>query len=298
MQILVILNFIFYLADIQTVKDTLGIIFILAMFAVFMYFKISEDLKQAEEESKREEERRRFFKNNKQIAYDLFNQNNYFKQMPDKLKWQFVLRIMLFIESKEFVVKKMDPITFEQKAKIAFPAIQLTLGLENFTFDHFKKIILYPTKYRSINQNVYYEGEVNTKGAIVLSLENFEKGYNDYHDGINLGLHEMAHALRFNSFFRKYDNSKLNEQFVKFRLETNDEYIGLKTKISSIFRTYAQSNYEEFFAVCIENFFERPLELKAEFPQLFDEIKELLNQDTTKSNPLEQSRHVNLILKY
>ncbi len=74
--------------------------------------------------------------------------------------------------------------------------------------------------------------------------------------------------------------------------------MNLESEENSIIREYASLNFEEFFAVCVENFFERPFELKAEFPQLFDDLKELLNQDTTKLNLLEQSKHVNLILKY
>jgi len=90
----------------------------------------------------------------------------------------------------------------------------------------------------------------------------------------------------------------LAEIYLQFRADTTLVFMNLESEENSIIREYASLNFEEFFAVCIENFFERPLEFKAEFPQLFDEIKELLNQDTTKSNPLEQSRHVNLILKY
>jgi Mlc titration factor MtfA (ptsG expression regulator) len=47
-------------------------------------------------------------------------------------------------------------------------------------------------------------------------------------------------------------------------------------------RKYAASNHEEFFAVSIEYFFERPTDLKKTIPTLYDILHKLLRQDPAK----------------
>ena len=47
--------------------------------------------------------------------------------------------------------------------------------------------------------------------------------------------------------------------------------------------SYAATNYQEFWAVCVENFFERPSSFKIQLPELYDAICKLLNQDMLKS---------------
>ncbi len=249
-------------------------------------------------ERKSVRERRRFYNENKDAVFSILSRFQYFENMPTALQIQFVKRLLLFLDNKNFFSRKMESLSFEQKVKISFPAIQITFGFNNFNLEYFKQIFIYPTQYLSANQKDYHQGEVNAKGAIVFSLDNFEKGYDTYHDGINLGLHEMAHALRVNSMKRRKDNILLNEKFKKFRADTTLVFMNLENEENSIIREYASLNFEEFFAVCVENFFERPRALKRVFPDLFDDLKELLNQDTTQTNPWANSRKVRQILLY
>jgi Mlc titration factor MtfA (ptsG expression regulator) len=43
--------------------------------------------------------------------------------------------------------------------------------------------------------------------------------------------------------------------------------------------SYAASRYEEFWAVCVEHFFERPTAFKIHLPDLYTAMCVLLNQD-------------------
>ena len=45
------------------------------------------------------------------------------------------------------------------------------------------------------------------------------------------------------------------------------------------FRRYALTNKEEFFAVAVENFFERPLKFNAALPELYSILVKLMKQD-------------------
>jgi Mlc titration factor MtfA (ptsG expression regulator) len=46
---------------------------------------------------------------------------------------------------------------------------------------------------------------------------------------------------------------------------------------SNYFRIYAYTNEFEFIAVILEHFFETPKEFKAEFPELYEKVKVMIN---------------------
>ena len=48
---------------------------------------------------------------------------------------------------------------------------------------------------------------------------------------------------------------------------------------SNLLNNYAATNYNEFWAVAVETFFEKSLQLKIEMPHLYTALCSLLNQD-------------------
>jgi len=54
------------------------------------------------------------------------------------------------------------------------------------------------------------------------------------------------------------------------------------------FRAYASTNEQEFFAVAVENFFERPQDFQQEFPKLYSILVLLLKQNPLKKNNLSR----------
>jgi Mlc titration factor MtfA (ptsG expression regulator) len=58
-----------------------------------------------------------------------------------------------------------------------------------------------------------------------------------------------------------------------------DYCAGTITRGQDFFREYACTNTHEFFAVAVEIFFERPEGFKNEFPDLYNVLVRLLNQD-------------------
>ena len=62
---------------------------------------------------------------------------------------------------------------------------------------------------------------------------------------------------------------------------TGVEYYNVLKSVNAL-RDYAFTNAYEFFAVTCEYFFERPVELKANAPRLYNIIRKMLNQDTAK----------------
>ncbi len=201
--------------------------------------------------------------------------------LPDKVI--FEKRVQKFINQKQFIPRGMDRVTDEMKALIAGVAIQLTFGHPSIYFAHFKKILVYPDNYYSEISKRYHKGEVNVGGLIVLSWKNFVEGFIHDNDGRNLGLHEMAHALRLENAVTNEEFSFLDDDLLKTWTDLcYQEIEKINNGESAFFRAYAATNSQEFFAVAVENFFERPKEFSAERPKLYDTLAKMLNQDPLK----------------
>jgi Mlc titration factor MtfA (ptsG expression regulator) len=181
--------------------------------------------------------------------------------------------------SKKFKPNQIPEVTQEMKICISASAIQLTFGLEKFIFHHFKTIMVYPKAFLSVYGNNYHKGDVNVQGAISLSYEDFLDGYRDPSDAYNLGLHEMAHALElelnlkdeYDTFFAAY-----YERWIK---SAATELVRMNYGQSEFLRKYASRNVKEFFSVCVENFFERPVNMKERLPEIYKHLCLMLNQD-------------------
>jgi Mlc titration factor MtfA (ptsG expression regulator) len=205
----------------------------------------------------------------------------YYNQLSGENKRKFEQKLCHFIYSKRFIPRNTTEVTLEAKVLISACAVQLTFGLPNIYLTHFSKILVYPDEYYSSITKRFHKGEVNPAfGAIVLSWKSFVDGYIYPTDSINLGLHEMAHALRleniiYNEEYHFFDEA-LIEQLDDFarRICTSEEFTG-----EYFLREYACTNVHEFFAVSVENFFERPVKFKHALPELYSILAKLLNQD-------------------
>jgi Mlc titration factor MtfA (ptsG expression regulator) len=192
---------------------------------------------------------------------------------------KFIERVNGFLENKRFLSRAGLEVTDEMKAMVAGAAIQLTFGLENFTFDYFNTIILFPHSYYSRITGKTHMGEANPIGAIVVSWQDFQEGYDIPDDTYNVGLHEMAHALQLGNRLGDDVEPQFDSHYNAFLKISSDEFHRLQDDQDSFLRSYAGTNREEFFAVCVEHFFERSEEFHKELPEIYDSLKALLNQD-------------------
>lgn len=121
------------------------------------------------------------------------------------------------------------------------------------------------------------------RGAIVLSWKDFLEGYRVGDDGVNLGLHEMAHALKVEDMISNSEYDFLDGHTLRrFIGYTRKESAKILSGEPSFFRSYAATNDHEFFAVVMENFFERPKLFKELHRELYYLTSRLLNQDVLR----------------
>ncbi|MBI9061686.1 MAG: zinc-dependent peptidase [Marinilabiliaceae bacterium] len=215
----------------------------------------------------------------KMAAQLLGEEFHYFQQLPASLKNDFILRTLQFMRQIKWISPENKTIDKRKKILISASAVQLTFGLPRVHFGFFKKIIVFDDIYYNKLTKHYHKGEVNQHGSILLSWKYFELGYANPTDRINLGLHEMAHALDLAIFLsqgRKYYLRRLMEHFQKTAFS---EFLKLKNAQSDAFRAYGGTNIREFFSVAVEHFFEDPQHFSQTLPELYLEMCRLLNQD-------------------
>lgn len=217
------------------------------------------------------------------LSHQLKPINVYYKKLTPEERKRFEWRVFYFIESTDIEFRHFGATQLinynAARYLIASIATQMSLFLTEDCYDAFHKIIIYPDNYYSRITRQYHKGETNpAAGYIVLSWSNLQTGFADKSDGINLLMHELAHALWLENELFDYEI---------FDAETLEEYKAIAYKVmlemteneQHFLREYALTNKEEFFAVAIENFFERPLRFKAALPELYSILAKLMKQD-------------------
>ncbi len=206
----------------------------------------------------------------------------FYTSLPWPLKLKFLRLARDQYEYFDFVSRDKIRLTRAMKAIISCAAAQLILFLPKKSLSYFKRIIVYPDYYNSLITNRRHKGEVNPGlRVIVFSWRGIAEGLHYQNDGINLLLHEFAHALWLEHKLTDYItlDEQLAEQVEKY---AEKEMAKLAENEDHFFRKYAFNNMEEFFAVAVENFFERPGLFQQVQPELYLILAKLFKQDPIK----------------
>jgi Mlc titration factor MtfA (ptsG expression regulator) len=227
----------------------------------------------------RKQDQRRLFAS-RSGDYDtlLSSRNPYYASLNKAGKVRFLTRVQHFIEVKKFSYIDIEP-NENIPLLVAAAAIQLTYGLEHYLLDHFGTIYILKDKYRYGLYETPFEGHVSEDG-IYLSWAHFLKEFTNYSDGQNVGLHEMAHALTYVNFtVREGRDKTFHDHFTEFSAVGRPIFERMQAGETNLLNAYAATNYQEFWAVCIETFFERSNAFRRQLPELYNSLCTLLNQD-------------------
>lgn len=203
----------------------------------------------------------------------------YYNDLSTAQQTRFIERLQNFIAAKIFKIH--DASCFkEMPVLISAAAIQLTFGLEKYLLPNFGFIHVYPQEFMRVQDSIcFLEGNVSGH-AVNLSWKHFLQGYADNADGQNVGLHELAHALYYQTFIvgENIDHT-FRDSFDHFNSYGNKVFEQELKPGNDLYSDYALKNFQEFWAESAEIFFEKPAAMKESYPQLYDTIKTLLNQD-------------------
>ncbi len=213
----------------------------------------------------------------KEILHKYFKFYNY---LPKRSKDIFEFRVAKFMSLRQFIPRQMQSVSEEMKVLISASAIMVTFGYPRVFLSYFKYIVVFPDQFFSGAGQRYHKGEVNPREkAVVLSWRHFVEGYASS-EGVNLGIHEMAHALQLENAITNHEFNFIDEEAADYWQRLTDlEIAKIRNGDISFFRAYAATDHSEFFAVCAENFFERPGAFAGYNYELYNCLKRIFRQD-------------------
>ncbi len=199
-----------------------------------------------------------------------------------------------FIREKQFEGAGGMAVTDEMKVVIAAQACIMALKLAGPLYHGVSAVIVYPGGFvprqtdmdRTMNfphHRVPLAGEA-MPGVVALDWGDVVRGAADPRDGHNVVFHEFAHQLDLEDGqaggVPVLPGGDAHERWGAIM---RDALAQLEQRVNageaSVLDPYGTTNRAEFFAVATEAFFERPQELRAEYPALFDALRGFYGQD-------------------
>lgn len=202
----------------------------------------------------------------------------YYKQLSPEGKKKFLHRTVNFIINKQFIGRQGIAVTDEMKVLISAAAVQLTFGLKKYVLPGLERILIYPDIFEYTPTRQRMKGGTSN-ASMMLSWKHFQEGFAIPDDRYNLGLHEMAHALKLHADSDLGIDDNVETFLAQWEREGSGEFLHLHNRETSILRKYGGTNVQEFFAVCTEHFFERPAEFKNKLPGLYLTLCRVYQQD-------------------
>jgi hypothetical protein len=167
----------------------------------------------------------------------------------------------------------------EMPILISAVAVQLTFGLDKFMLNYFNEIYVLKDDYHYGFYSRPFMGHVDQSG-IYLSWDNFIKGISGQTPYCNVGLHEMGHALAYVTFITETEEDKhFKKEFKNFSKVARPIFSDMQGGNRNLLGEYAAVNYHEFWAVSVETFFENPVCMRLDLPELYQAMIDLLRQD-------------------
>lgn len=215
------------------------------------------------------------------------------RSLPPDLRRRLEGRINLFLDQIKFVGCNGLDVTDEMRLSIAAQACLLVVNTDVW-YKNLYTILVYPDAFRSRQREQHgyvvteretaRVGESWARGPVVLSWASVEEGAARAHDGHNVVFHEFAHqiddlsghtngvpVLNRGQDFRDWEHAFVTA----FDRHVRNVGHGRGT----VFDPYGATSHEEFFAVSVETFFEKPAALKHEEPEVYAQLAGLFRLD-------------------
>ncbi|MGR6088811.1 MAG: zinc-dependent peptidase [Arcticibacter sp.] len=224
---------------------------------------------------------------------EFLEKNSFYNSLDEPGKLKMLQRCIRFASQKRFIGSKDFTVTGEMVVAISATAVRLTFGLERYDLPRYHTIRIFPTSFFSPFHKRELKGGASIKGVLFFSWADFVQGESIENDRINLGLHEMAHALRLELRYGKGADRRVADYFDSWFSVAFDEFQRVHDGHGNYLRDYAGTNPEEFFAVCVEHFFEDAENFSMELPDVYAHLCLLLNLDPlNKENSFAYSREL------
>jgi len=207
----------------------------------------------------------------------------FFAKLSPELRQRFLDQLKVFVWEKEFIGAGGFAITEEVRVVVAATAVQLVLHLGLSYYDRLTEIIIYPGAFKLPDRTGAVLGEAKHWGTVILSWESVLAGLRNPVDGQDTAAHEFAHVLdRADGAFDGTPRLREYSHYRAWASVMSEHFQGLqkgRRAERNVMDDYGSLNEAEFFAVATESFFEKPQQMKARTPELYEELKRFYGWD-------------------
>jgi Mlc titration factor MtfA (ptsG expression regulator) len=208
------------------------------------------------------------------------------RKLPSELRGKLEGKINAFLNQVEFTGCNGLEVNEEMQLSIAAQACLLVVNSDTW-YDHLSTILIYPGAFKSrqTEHNGYVvteretvrSGESWSRGPVILSWAHTKQGAINDKDGHNVVFHEFAHQIDdLSGHTDGVPNLDRSQSFAAWErvflkaYESHVEHVQAGRK--TVFDAYGAVGHEEFFAVAVEVFFERPAALKRREPAVYEQL--------------------------
>jgi Mlc titration factor MtfA (ptsG expression regulator) len=224
--------------------------------------------------------------------------------LPPDLRAQLYQHIQVFLAEKHFEGCNGFEITDDVRVTIAGQACLLLLNRETDYYPDLLTVLVYPSVFYADLQepdesghvvSEYFEdrsGESWDVGVVILSWEDIADYTSTGRSGYNVVLHEFAHQLDMENGsldgMPRLGSRALRDEWARvfgeaYRRVERATLNNRRTLVDS----YGIGDPAEFFAVVTESFFERPVALRREYPDLYARLSAYYCVDPAAWVPIE-----------
>ena len=211
----------------------------------------------------------------------------FYRRLDDKARRHFERDVQFYIDEHTFEAIDGLAVTDTLRLSVAAGAALLLHGRPDWELPSTRAILFYPGRFdEDYHDTDYaaYDGMVHAQGPIILSVAAVEEDWARPGSGHNVVLHELAHLFDFERGGAEGTPSLMDPASAEawrtlVRREMRRVRLG-----TSLLRGYAATNAAEFFAVAVENFFDRPADLHRRHPHLFEALVAFFNLDPRKGS--------------
>jgi len=208
------------------------------------------------------------------------------RRLPSELRGKLEGKINAFLSQVEFIGCNGLEVNEEMQLSIAAQACLLIVNSDTW-YEHLHTILIYPGAFKSrqtehkgyvvTERETVRTGESWSRGPVVLSWAHTKQGAINEKDGHNVVFHEFAHQIddlsgRANGI-PILDKSQSFADWGHVFVEAYESHVQhVHAGRNTVFDAYGAEGPEEFFAVAVEVFFERPVALKRKEPAVYKQL--------------------------
>lgn len=214
-------------------------------------------------------------------------------RLPTELSGKLEGKINRFLDQVQFTGCNGLEISEEIRVSIAAQACLLVVNIDTW-YDNLTTVLVYPGAFKSrqtqhngyvvVEREIVRTGESWSRGPVILSWTHSQQGAANDTDGHNVVFHEFAHQIddlsgRTDGVPNLDPKQKYSDWARVFDTAYKKHVRLVQNGRSTVIDAYGAEGYEEFFAVSVEVFFERPVALKHEEPDVYEQLSTLFQLD-------------------